>query len=86
VIAKWELGEGEPIRDQPTKVMALSDLFGKPPDEGFIVVFDPELESLNTSPERAQTYSLPSGGALSYLTLDSSERVQYGDGSFGIAP
>ncbi len=88
VVAKWELGEGNPVISPELRIVSAAELIGRPLDEKktvSVVVFDPVLEPFNTTPERIQVQPLSHGGMLGYIVLSGKERVRFGDGSYGVA-
>jgi hypothetical protein len=88
VIPKWELGEGEAMNTrQSIGVFSLADMLGRPAssDEStYLVLFDDELLAFLDMPQRALQVPLPGGDVLTYLALNSNERLYVDADSFGL--
>lgn len=85
VVNKWEKESNSVANPPGETVVSPHDLGLRPNDEGkiIVVVFDPELDSLNQSPDLTIESDLENGATMAYLALGEGQTFFYGTLAFG---
>ncbi len=84
--SKWEVDAGIPENGNSTTVITPDTMSLTPKPSGQItaIIFDPDIEKFNQSPDLVQKLSLPDGEYLDYMEFNSSDPLYVNPASFGL--